>query len=191
MNLKNFSYLAIPVLALGVVGLSSAANHFERGDRVERTPEAMIEHLQEKGGLTLEEATTKMEEMQERKAMHEAFKVFQDDITIVTTNIENGVEKTVTSDNAEAVTAIKERHAAHAEKMIEHQERHDSKFDFNIDHEVVELANGLKVTVTSDSAEGVERIQSKLDGEHGHKCGGKHGKRGWKHGADRGDTTEL
>jgi hypothetical protein len=180
MNIKNFSYLAIPVLALGVVGLSSAANNFERGDRIERTPAEMIQHLQDERGLTLEEAEAKVAEKIERKAAYEAFKALEDNITKVSTNTDTGKVVTVTSEDTETIAAILQRHEDHEAKMAERLANNaDSEKEQKVTKSVEVLSNGIEMTISAvdpTDTDTIERIQSE-DGKHGHKRGG-HGKRG-------------
>ncbi len=103
------------------------------------------------------------------KTIREAHKAemesMKEKITHSVENIDNGVVKIVTSNDAEVVAHLQSRHENRPERGRE-----------EVTHSVENISNGVKITITSDDPEIVERIQSRSETPgfrkgRGHKMG--------------------
>lgn len=83
-------------------------------------------------------------------------------------NIDNGIIKTITSDDPEVVAHIQERSAQNMPKDPDKN---------SIQKTVENIANGVKITITSDTEEGVEHLQNGLQ-KNNMGRGKSHGGRG-------------
>ncbi len=169
-------------IAMGVLGLASvslmggAVSAYGGGmggaDRYEQMRSIYM------SATSYEDFQAKMEVIKaERQAEREAFK---NSVTKTVTKLSNGVEVTMTSDDAAVV-----------EKLQNKPER-EAREGSEVTKVKTNIANGVKVTVTTDNADLVERIQSKAErvkkGGRGH--GGKHGRGGKRGGRGQAPSAE-
>ena len=121
------------------------------------------------------------EEMQERFQNQPSFEEMQkirDSITRTVENIENGVEITITSPDAEAVAHLQENKAT---KEYRNED---------VVHTVENLENGVKMTITSDDAEEVAKIQERAEEGGKRGKGGRHGGcSGHRGGGEKGEFS--
>jgi hypothetical protein len=150
-------------LALLVLGTSVASANAFMGGR-QMTPDRFAEF---KAIVTQSDTFEAFQESmktirEEHKADRENMK---DSITHAVELLDNGVVKTITSDDAEVVAKIQSRH--------ENMPKRDKE---NVTHTVENIDNGVKITITSDDPELVEKIQKHSDKEEfGKKRGGRRG----------------
>jgi|GEM_PF-1322799 hypothetical protein len=156
-SIFNFA-LALLVLGTGVASTSA----FWEGNQI--TPGRFDEFkaivIQSDTFEAFQESmkTIREEHRAEMKSMHES-------ITHLVENIENGVVKTIISDDADVVIKIQSREdrAPRNEKTI---------------RTVEQLSNGMRVITTSDDPETVKRMQSRAERGFGKGMGHKRGMRG-------------
>jgi hypothetical protein len=110
---------------------------------------------------------------------------FQDKVSFSVENIENGVIRTITSEDADVVSKLQSR------------EMKTPKNE-NVTRTVENISNGVKITITSEDADEVTHIQSQGENPRmgGRGQGGKHGfgkgnrKGGEGRGFGRGENVE-
>ncbi|MCF7846725.1 MAG: hypothetical protein K9M51_01515 [Candidatus Gracilibacteria bacterium] len=144
--------IASTALALSLFS-TPMAQAFWGGGSMGHGPQKMSEeHFEEMKSLFL---TNDFESFQSAmEARHEEMKAehksMRDSITHSVELIDNGVIKTITSDDAEVVEKLQSR-----EYLEPRQE--------TISREIEQMANGVKITITSNDAEEVERIQARAE----------------------------
>lgn len=93
------------------------------------------------------------------------------------TNISNGVVIEITSDDAEAVEKIQERLGKDSERKARNQKANRPECDDppKVERKVENISNGIRITITSDDPEFVERIQERAakQREQGTRGGGR------------------
>lgn len=117
----------------------------------------------------LADSSTEDGERPSREEIRERMENFKENTERTVEEIDNGVVMTITSDDPEIVEKILERHEKHEARRAEREaERPEDAPE--IEHTVEVLDNGIRVTVTSDDAEVVERLQEgKPFGRHHHR----------------------
>lgn len=185
MNKKTIG-LSVATLALGMSLAVPSADAFfggrgndgaERGQRVGQHREMTQDRFDQLKALFVQytdvesfrEAMEQFrseheEEREEKRAEHEAMR---ESIATVIENIDNGIVKTITSDDPEVVAKIQERVGDRDPK------------NENVTHVVELLDDGVQITITSDDEEHVEKIQNRSEKMgKGKKGRGKGMKRG-------------
>lgn len=152
MNKKTITFGAM-ALSLGALLITPTADAFWGGRGGEMSQDRFTEMKQMIQSFSSVEdfqaaMKTKHEEM---KATHEAMRNL---ISRVVEKIENGVIVTATTDDADALAQMKERH----EKMEGKEMKNE-----DITRTVVELDNGFKTTLTTDNEVILSRLHERAD----------------------------
>lgn len=82
----------------------------------------------------------------------EAMQELHQQITHEITKLDNGIQMTITSENAEALEFIRE-----------HEEKHSQKQRDNVNVTTTDLDNGVQVTITSEDSEVIEKLHERAD----------------------------
>jgi len=98
-------------------------------------------------------------------------KNLKESITKTVSNLDNGVQITLTSNNSEAITKLHEK----ADKMAERESRRES-----VSNSVTKLSNGIVIMMTSTNEKTVEKIQNRAERGKYHGMKKRFGKNGGK-----------
>jgi hypothetical protein len=163
MNKKTITFGAM-ALSLGAVLITPTVDAFWGGRGGEMSQEKFTEMKQMVNSYsTVEEfqeaMKTKNEEM---RAEHEAMKNL---VSHEVEKIDNGVIVTATTEDADALAKMKERHEEMGEREMKNE---------NITQTVVELDNGFKTTITTDDEDTLSRLYERADNGWDEMGKGKH-----------------
>ena len=162
---KKITTLGVSALMFGALLITPTADAFWGGGQ-DKTPESFTSFQQMVQSFTswddFKEAMKVQHE--ERKSERDAMK---EKISHEAAKTDTGVIMTVTTDDADALEKMKERH----EKMSDRENKNE-----NVTRTVVELSNGFQTTITTNDADTLTRLHERADDGWGKM--GRHGKRG-------------
>lgn len=160
MNTKKL--VTMSLLGLASAGIMTAntyafGGHNMDADRYEELKTMIL------NATSYEDFKTMMEaKREEHKAERQAFK---DSVTKTVVNLANGVEVTMTSEDADVVAKLQNR---------EHKEPKNEE----VTKITTNLANGIKITITAEDEDLIKRIQARAERKGNGMDHGRHGRRG-------------